>query len=109
MEFKLTGIKNNETYILDVSQILYIETIERKVFLYSSNNVYETPLKLYALEEQLESQDFFRASKSSIINLGHMHALKSDIDGRLMVTMDNDEKLIVSRQYASGIKQRLGV
>lgn len=108
-EKKLTGKKEDQTYILDASQILYIDTIDRKVFLYTAEQVFETPLKLYALEEQLEPQDFFRATKSSIINLEHVQALKSDIDGRLLVTMDNNEQLMVSRQYATAIKKRLGV
>lgn len=108
-EFKLTGSKDGQTYILDVPQILYIDTIDRKVFLYTHSDVYETPLKLYELEERLAARDFFRAGKSSIISLSHIQSLKSDLDGRLLVTMDNNEKLIVSRQYAAAIKQRLGV
>lgn len=108
-EQKLTGNREDQTYILDAAQVLYIDTIDRKVFLYSESDVYETPLKLYALEEQLAAQDFFRASKSSIVNLRHIQALKSDLDGRLLVTMDNGEHLVVSRQYAAAIKERLGV
>lgn len=108
-EQKLIGAKNGQTYLLDAAQILYIDTIDRKVFLYTGNDVYETSLKLYVLEELLAAQDFFRAGKSSIVNLGHIQALRSDLDGRMLVTMDNGEKLVVSRQYAAAIKERLGV
>lgn len=96
-EFKLTGSKDGQTYILDVGQVLYIDTIDRKVFLYTHQDVYETPLKLYELEERLGARDFFRAGKSSIVSLSHIQSLRSDLDGRLLVTMDNGEKLIVSR------------
>lgn len=71
--------------------------------------MYETPLKLYELEEQLSSHGFFRASKSVIINFNQIKALKPDLDGRILVTMNNNEKLVVSRQYALTIKQMLGV
>jgi len=67
LDKKITGIKNNLTYILDVSKILYIDTVDKKTFFYTKDDVYETPLKLYELEEQLESSDFFRAGKSIII------------------------------------------
>lgn len=104
---KITGVKNNQTYILDVSKILYIDTVDKKTFFYTKNDVYETPFKLYELEEQLEYSDFFRAGKSIIINFNHIKALKPDIDGRILVTMSNDERLFVSRQYAHIIKNKL--
>lgn len=109
LDLKLTGMKNKETYILEASKILYIDTVDKKTFLYTEKEVYETPLKLYELEEQLAVSDFFRASKSCIINFNQIKALKPDIDGRILVTMNNGERLMVSRQYALTIKQKLGV
>jgi len=53
--------------------------------------------------------DFLRANKSCIINLRHIVSIKPDIDGKLLVTMSNNEKLYVSRQYSPSIKTRLGV
>lgn len=108
LDFKLTGIKNNQTYILDASEILYIDTADKKTFLYTKTDVYETALRLYELEQQLSANDFFRAGKSSIISFNKIKSLKSDIDGRLIVTMENNERLIVSRQYASFVKEKLG-
>lgn len=105
---KLTGHRKNQTYILDVGQILYIDTVEKKTFLYTEHEVYETPLKLYELEERLESCDFFRASKSSIINFNQIQSLKPEFGGTMQVTMNNGERLNVSRQYARAIKEKLG-
>ena len=109
LDMKLTGIKNNQTYILDVSKILYIDTVDKRTFFYTEDEVYETSLKLYEIEEQLKSSGFFRAGKSIIINFNQIKSLKPDIDGRISVTMNNDEKLVVSRQYASVIKNKLEV
>ena len=75
---KLTGHKDQQTYLLDVSQVLYIDTVEKKTFLYTETEVYETPLRLYELEERLESCDFFRASKSLIINFNQIQSLKPE-------------------------------
>ena len=108
LDSKLTGQKNYQTYILDASQILYIDTTDKKTFLYTRTDVYETPLRLYELEQRLSTSSFFRAGKSSIINFNKIKSLKSDIDGRVIVTLENDERQIVSRQYASFIKNRLG-
>lgn len=105
---KLTGHLGNQTYILDAGAVLYIDTVEKRTFLYTKDAVYETPLKLYELEERLESADFFRASKSSIINFNQIQSLKPEFGGTMQVTMSNGEKLMVSRQYARIIKEKLG-
>ena len=107
LDFKLTGTINGETHILDIPNILYIDTVDKKTFLYTKSDVYETSLKLYELEEMLSPRDFFRAGKSSIINFAKIKSLKSDIDGRIIVMMENNEKMIVSKQYAVFIKNKL--
>ena len=106
---KITGIKDGETYILDAAKILYIDTVDKKTFFYTKNEVYETPLKLYELETRLSGCDFFRASKSSIVNFNQIHSLRPDFGGRMLLVMNNGEKLYVSRQYVSVIKEKLGV
>lgn len=106
---KLTGTKNGETYLIDINKVLYIDTVDKKTFIYTIDSVYETNLKLYELEEQLAKADFFRANKSCIINFRQIVSLKADVDRRIRVTLSNKEQLIVSRQYAEYVKQRLGV
>ncbi|MCL2353678.1 MAG: LytTR family transcriptional regulator, partial [Defluviitaleaceae bacterium] len=108
LDFKLTGTRDDQTHILDASAILYIDTVDKKTFLYTKGAVYETSLRLYELEEQLYNGDFFRASKSSIVNFNKIKSLKSDIDGRIILVMENGERLVVSRQYAVFIKNKLG-
>lgn len=109
LDLKLTGKKDGQTYILDAARVLYIDTVDKRTFFYTKNDVYETDLKLYELEEQLAAMDFLRANKSCIINLQQIISIKPDIDGKLLVTMSNNEKLYVSRQYSPIIKSRLGV
>ena len=108
LDFKLTGTRNGQTYILDAAKILYIDTVDKKTFLYTKTEVYESNLRLYELEGVLSARDFFRAGKSSIINFAKIKSLKSDIDGRIIVVMENNEKMIVSKQYAVFIKNKLG-
>lgn len=103
---RVTGEKDGQTHLLDPAQILYADTTDRRSFLYTKDGVYETPLRLYELEEQL-SGDFFRASKSSLINFDQIRSLRPDLGGRMRVTLSNGEVLVVSRQYAVTIKQKL--
>lgn len=105
---KIKGMKDNTLYMLDISQILYIDTVDKHAFLYTKEEVYESTLKLYQLEALLANFDFFRAGKSLIINFFQIKAIKPDFGGRLQVIMLNQEKLLISRQYAYTIKERLG-
>lgn len=108
MEMQLTGFYNGAAYRVAIDQILYIETVDKKTFLYTVDQVYESNLRLYELEEQLEQHSFFRVSKSCIINFKHILSIKADIDRKFLVTLTNGEKLIVSRQYSEYVKERLG-
>lgn len=106
LDKQLVATKANETYFLCISEILYIETVDKKTFVYTKENIYETEMKLYELEEQF---GFFRSGKSCIINLKYIRSLKAEFDRRIRVTMENGEQIIVSRQYAEELKNRLGV
>ena len=72
---QLAGYKAGEMYLIEAVDVLYIDTADKKTFLYTKSEVYETDLKLYELEEQLEDADFFRANKSCIINFRHIASL----------------------------------
>ena len=106
---KVTGLHNGQTFILNASDILYVETVDRKTFLYTAGGVYETPFKLYELEERLAGEDFIRATKSCLLNFTKVKSLRGDFGGRMICTLENDEKVTVSRQYAITIKQKLGI
>lgn len=109
MEKQFVVSAEDEMFILDVSEILYIESVDRKTFVYTDKGVFESKLRLYELEEQLEEYGFFRASKSCLIKLHAVRSLRKDINRRICVTMENGEVIIVSRQYAEMLKKKLGV
>ena len=109
LDHQLTGNKNGEVHLLEVREIIYAESVDRKCFLYTDRDVYESALKLYELELQLANYGFFRISKSMLINLHNIKSLKADINRKLRVTMNNGEQIIASRQYADELKARIGV
>ena len=79
---KLTGERDGATYVLAAADVLYADTADKKTFLYTADAVYETPLRLYELEEQLAARDFVRAGKSVLLNFAHVAALRPDFGGR---------------------------
>jgi len=101
--------RKDETYLLDIEKILYIEGVERNTFIYTTDAVYESELKLYEIEQELLEQDFIRVSKQNIINLKKVKSLKADINRKIRVTLQNGEQIIVSRMYSDELRRRLGV
>ena len=101
--------KNDETYLLDVEKILYIEAVERKTFVYTSDETYESDLKLYEIEQEIFERDFFRISKQSIVNIRMIKSLKSDINRKIRITLRNDEQIVVSRMYSDELRRKLGL
>lgn len=106
---QITVIKDGETHILDISKIAYIESVDRKTFVYTESDCYESKLKLYEMDGRLCGSNFLRISKSCIVRLKYIRSLKSEFDRRIRITLENGEQLIASRQYADELKKRLGV
>ena len=106
---KLCCRRQGELFQIALNDILYIESVDRKTFIYTEQQIYETDKRLYELENHLKNRSFFRASKAVIINLKRTKSIRPEIGARLLLTMDNGEKVIVSRQYSSNIKTALRV
>lgn len=109
MDMQIAVKKGEETVLLDAFEILYIEAVERNTFIYTEKETYESALKLYEFEQQLSEKDFIRISKQSILNLRKVKSLRSDINRKIRVTLQNDEQIIVSRMYSDELRKRLGV
>ena len=104
---KLLGVLNGEQHLLDVKDILYIDTTDKKTVLYTETAVYESALRLYELEDGLRELDFLRAGRSVIVNFRKIKSIRPELGGRMLVTMDNGEQVYVSRQYAGELKEKL--
>ena len=106
---KLSGLKDGALHVIDPQDVYYFDTVDKRYFIYTEHEVYETHLKLYELERLLPDALFFRSSKSQVINIAKIASLWPDIASRLEVVMKNEERVIVSRRYARALKERLGL
>jgi DNA-binding LytR/AlgR family response regulator len=107
LDMKLSGSKEGRQYTLDASDVLYIESTDKRCFLYTATDVFESPMKLYELEEKLSGKDFLRASKNCLFNINHIQSIEPDIDRKLILSMIGGLKIVVSRQYSGSIKKKL--
>lgn len=106
---KLAGSRDGIISMIDPANVYYFEGVDNKVFLYCKQNVYETKLKLYEIEEEYKNTNFFRASKSIILNVTKIKSISPAYSGRFEASLFNGEKIVISRQYVPELKRKLGL
>lgn len=104
---RLTGLQEDRQFEVPVSEVCYIEAVDNKVFLYTVKQVYETRQKLYELEELLKEKYFLRVSKSLLLNLMKVRAIKPALNGRFTAVLQSGEEIIISRKYVPELKAAL--
>ena len=109
IDMQIAVRKDGETFLLETDKILYVEAVDRKTFVYTSSNAYESELKLYELEQELVERDFLRISKQSIVNLRKIKSLKADVNRKIRITLANGEQIVVSRMYSDELRRKLGL
>lgn len=92
-----------------MDDIFYFEVVDNRAFFYCRENVYESKLKLYEFEKLCKDSSFFRASKSMILNTDKIDFVAPSFSGRFEATLQNGEKVTVSRQYVSILKKKMGL
>ena len=106
---KMIGEVDGELFFIPLNNILYFESVDKAVYIYTDKQVYKSSAKLYILEEQLADTYFARVSKTTILNLKKLNSIKAAKNAKLEGLLVNDEKILISRQYVVEIKKRLGV
>ncbi len=106
---KLIGVKNGQQHIIDPALVVFIDTADKRAFIYTDDACYESPLRLYELEDTLKPRGFLRASKTALYNFNRIQSIEPDLDRRMILTMENDMKVLVSRQYSPDLKRKLEV
>lgn len=106
----LPGInEKGDMEMIYISQILYIEAVDRDVFVYKAEGVYKIRKTLYELEDDLREKFFVRISKSTIVNIKAVRSAAPEDFRRIKLLLKNGEYLIVSRNYANDFKTAIGM
>lgn len=109
LDKKVTGNVDGVTKVIHAKDVLYVESVDKHTFIYTADEVFETGLRLYEMEEQLSDCDFMRIAKGCVINFNAITSLKPNINGRIIAELTNGERVVVSRQYAPNVKRELGL
>ena len=107
LDFMVSGNSKGKIFQVHISDIYYMESVERKTFLYTKDEIYMTDKKLYELEEMLRDAGIIRISKSCLMNMDMLYSIRQLMNSQLEATLLNGEKLIVARTYLKNIKNIL--
>lgn len=99
--------KDNEEYSIFINDIFYFESVDKKIFVYCEKEVYRSNYKLYELEEMLSQVGFVRVSKSVLLNVEKLTAIKTLVNSKLEAKLSNGESVCVTRKYLKDIKNEL--
>lgn len=105
----LTGMQNGILEILNPKEIIRAYSATQKVYVVTETGEYTVKLRLYELEQWLDSTTFIRISNSEIINLKKVKGFNLNLVGTICVEFFNGDKTYVSRRYVSKIKKSLGI
>ncbi|WPC44209.1 LytTR family DNA-binding domain-containing protein [Clostridium sp. JS66] len=108
-QITITGRMENEYVKISSNDIYYFECVDNRTYIYCKKDVYQSNMKLYELEEKLRETRFTRINKSCIMNIKKLEKVKSQINGRLLATLYNGEKLIINRSYVADVKRKLKI
>lgn len=99
--------REGEEFSIPLSDVFYIESVDKKTFVYGETEVYQTGLRLAELEKMLSHAGFVRVSKSVILNIEKLQGVKNLANSRLEAFLSNNERICVSRKYLKEIRKVL--
>ena len=102
---KLILYKEEEQYIVDADEIVFIEVSDNKVYAYTKQDTYEAKQKLYEIKELLGGKSFAQINKSVIVNINCVKSIQAESSGNYRCKLKNrKESLTISRKYFKEFK-----
>ncbi len=105
----ISGSKNEKIEVIEQEDLIRVYANAGKVFVVTDKGEYTTRLRLYEMEERLNSNQFVRISNSEIINFKKVKNFDLSFMGTICVEFLNGTTTYVSRRYVSKIKTILGI
>lgn len=86
--------------LLETDEVCYFVSDQKYVKVVTCDETFLIRKTLAELEKELDSKQFWRVHRSSIVNIKQIEHSKKTVTGRLELTLKNSsEKLTVSRKY----------
>lgn len=105
LDLRFSAYDDDKQIRIELSDVYYIENVERKLFIYTKSDVYRFDSTMPQLESIMSGTQLVRISRTCIMNTDHLKQIRQVKNSHLEAVLDNDEMLIVSRKYLKDIKR----
>lgn len=96
---QVIGKVNDELVVIHINDIIFFESIDRHIYVYTKNNKYQIKERLFELEQILDAKKFIRISQAVIVNRYMIQKITPLIGSKYTLIMSNQTKVIVTRNY----------
>jgi len=98
---------DDSTKWINVSDIYYIESIDRRTIVFCEKESYQIKKRLYQVYDELADNGFVQISKYCILNVNKLEKIAPLHNSHMEAVLSNGKCLYVTRKYLAGIKQIL--
>jgi len=102
---KIVGKLGEAYYLIDASTILALRAERELVWIVTAKKKYLASHSLRAVAEKLAGLNFARIHRNAMVNLDHVARMVPLSSQRWMLTLSNEEELIVSKRHAHAIQK----
>lgn len=106
---RLSGTEEGErqTYYFAPEEAYYYESVDGATYAYLERKVCRIKEKLEDLLYQYGNLGIVRCSRTMAVNLYKVEWLQSQPGGRILATLQNGERIVISRKYAVSFRKQL--
>ncbi len=93
--------------LVDINEIMYFETIDRKNYACTVNEKLVTKYSLNEILLMYKSRGITQIGKSLLVNVNYVKFLEAEFSGNYTLTLKNEEKLLISRFYMKDFRNTI--
>ncbi len=105
---KLLLYKEDEQFLVDADEIVYIEVSGSKVEVVTTNYRYDAKKKLYELKEMLSALSFAQINKGTLVNIDFVKSVQAEFSGNYTLKLKNSKEILtISRKFFKEFKSKI--
>jgi two-component system LytT family response regulator len=104
---KIVGRNGPEYFLFDVNEVLAFQAEGELVWIITAKQRFLATQSLRALEARLERSSFQRVHRNAIVNVNHVRKMSAMSSQRWLLTLSNQQQLIVSKRQAHAVRDLL--
>lgn len=106
-ETKIQCYSDEETVLINASDILFIESVDKKTIVCCEKENYHSKDRLYQIYDKIKNSGFVQINKYCIMNINKLEKVKPLENSHLEAVLSNGKCLCITRKYLADIKRIL--